>query len=201
MSPDFLFVKRTPGAPHGQIARANADTGQMTVLTNDEGQKDDPGLFVSPEFGGEILLVCNVDNRALGIYRDEKRDGKSPWTRIATLTLPPNAPHKFISSPETIASASGVGGVSSFSLLAHEGKDRNTPGSIWVLGLGKDPAHRFVRRVDHGAVTGAPTVVLEPEPFVGRNEVFIYYNFFDRANGQHGLRRASTGIKVRSTVP
>jgi hypothetical protein len=65
-----------------------------------------------------------------------------------------------------------------------------------VLGLGKDPANRFVRRVDHGAATDAPTVVLEPEPFVGRNEVFVYYNFFDRANGQHGLRRAATGIKV-----
>jgi hypothetical protein len=75
-----------------------------------------------------------------------------------------------------------------------EAKDRNTPGSIWVLGLGKDPANRFVRRVDHGAATGAPTVVLEPEPFVGKHEVFVYYNFFDRAKGRHGLRRAATGI-------
>ena len=172
---------------------SDADIGMVRVLTDDAGAKDDPDLFVAPEFGGEILLVCNVDNRALGIYRDEKRDGKSPWTRIATLALPPDAPHKFISSPETIASASGV---SYFSLLARESKDRNTPGSIWVLGLGKDPANRFVRRVDHGSATGTPTVVLEPEPFVGRNEVFIYYNFFDRANGQHGLRRAATGIKV-----
>jgi len=200
VSPDFLFVKRTPGAPHGQIARANADTGKVTVLTNDEGQKDDPGLFVSPEFGGEILLVCNVDNSALGIYRDLKSpDGF--WTRIATLKLPDDAPHKFISSPETIASATGVGGVSYFSLLAREGKDRNTPGSIWVLGLGKDEKNRFVRRVDHAAGTSTPTVVLEPEPFVGKNEVYVYYNFFDRASGQHGVRRASTGIKVAVPRP
>ncbi len=196
VSPDFLFVQRKEGAPHGQIARVNVNTGQVTVLTNDEGHKDDPGLFLAPEFGGEMLLVCNVGNHMLAIYRDEKHDGKSPWTRIMTLTLPPDVPHKFISSPETIASASGVGGISYFSLLARESKDRNTPGSIWVLGLGKDPANRFVRRVDDGSATGAPTVVLEPEPFVGRNEVFIYYNFFDRANGQHGLRRAATGIKV-----
>jgi hypothetical protein len=194
VSPDFLFVKRAAGSPHGQIARSSADTGEVTVLTNDEGQKDDPGLFVAPEYDGDILLVCNADNAALGIYRDEKRDGKSPWTRIATLALPPDAPHKFISSPETIASATGIGGISYFSLLAREGKDRNTPGSIWVLGLGKDPANRFVRRVDYAADTTAPSVVLEPEPFVGKNEVYVYYNFFDRAGGQHGLRRASTGI-------
>ncbi len=194
VSPDFLFVRRTAGSPHGQIARSSADTGEVTVLTNDEGQKDDPGLFVSPEYGSDTLLVCNVDNQTLGIYRDEKRDGKSPWTRIATLALPPDAPHKFISSPETIASATGVGGISYFSLLARERKDRNTPGSIWVLGLGKDEKNRFVRRVDHAADTTAPSVVLEPEPFVGKNDVYVYYNFFDRAGGQHGLRRASTGI-------
>jgi len=67
---------------------------------------------------------------------------------------------------------------------------------IWVLGLGKDEKNRFVRRVDHAAGTATPTVVLEPEPFVGKNEVYVYYNFFDRASGQHGLRRASTGIGV-----
>jgi hypothetical protein len=42
-------------------------------------------------------------------------------------------------------------------------------------------------------------VVLEPEPFVGKSEVYVYYNFFDRAQGQHGLRRAATGIKVAAT--
>ncbi|MGD9498811.1 MAG: FG-GAP-like repeat-containing protein, partial [Armatimonadota bacterium] len=67
VSPEFLFVQREEGAPYGQVARANADTGAVQVLTNDEGQKDDPGLFAAPEFGGEILLVCKVDNSALGI--------------------------------------------------------------------------------------------------------------------------------------
>ncbi len=193
VSPDFLFVKRTTGVPHGQIARANADTGNVTVLTEDDSRKDDPGLFVAPEFGGEVLLVCNVDNRALAIYRDRKSpDGF--WTRIATLKLPDDAPYKFISSPETIAPATGVGGMSYFALLARERKDRNSPGSIWVLGLGKDENDRFARRVDDGAVTSEPASLLEPEPFVGSNEVYVYYNYFGR-EGKHGLRRASTGIK------
>jgi hypothetical protein len=201
VSPHFLFVQTPPGAPHGQVALSDADTGAVRVLTADAGEKNDPGLFRAPEFGGELLLVCNVDNRALAIYRDESKDGMSPWSRIATLALPEDAPYKFISSPETIASATGVGGVSYFSLLAREGKDRNTPGSIWVLGLGKDEKNRLARRVDDGAVTGEQATVLEPEPFVGTNEVYVYYNYFSRATGRHGLRRAATGIQVGASAP
>jgi hypothetical protein len=193
VSADFLFVHRPQGATRGQIGRADADTGKVTVLTNDEGEKDDPGMFRAPEFGGEICLMANVDNRAIAIYRDLKSpDGY--WTRVAMLTLPADAPHTFISSPEPIAPTTGLGGVSYVALLARERRDRNTPGSIWVLGLGKDPANRLVRRVDDGTVTRAS--VLEPEPFVGKNEAYVYYNYYDFAGGQWGLRRASTGIKV-----
>jgi predicted AlkP superfamily pyrophosphatase or phosphodiesterase len=195
VSPDFLFVTKPAGAKHSQIGRANADTGKVTVLTNDEGVKDDPGMFRAPEFGGEICLMANVDNRAIAIYRDLKSpDGF--WTRVATLTLPADAPYKFVSSPEPIAPATGIGGVSCFALLARESKDRNSPGSIWVLGLGNDPAKRLVRRVDDGAVTGEKASLLEPEPFVGTNEAYVYYNYYDFTGGRWGLRRARTGIKV-----
>jgi len=198
VSADFLFVHRSAGAKNGQIGRADADTGKVTVLTNDGGEKDDPGMFRAPEFGGEICLMANVDNRAIAIYRDLKSpDGT--WTRVATLTLPADAPHKFISSPEPIAPATGLGGVSYIALLARESKDRNTPGSIWVLGLGKDPANRLVRRVDDGTVPRAS--VIEPEPFVGKSEAYIYYNYYDFAGGQWGLRRAKTGIKVAAYAP
>jgi catechol 2,3-dioxygenase-like lactoylglutathione lyase family enzyme len=192
VSPHFLFVQQPEGAPIGQVAMSDADTGAVRVLTDDAGMKDDPGLFKSPEFGGAILLVCNVDNSALGIYRDEKKDGESPWKRVATLTLPDDFPYRFISSPESIGFGSGIGGVSYFSLLARENKERNSRGSIWVLGLGTDEKKRFVRRVDDGA----SSTVLEPEPFVGANEVYVYYNAFDNATRQNGLRRAATGIKV-----
>ena len=195
VSADFLFVHRPPNATHGQIARANADTGKMVVLTNDEGDKDDPGFFKAPEFGGEICLMANVDNRVIGIYRDLKSaDGH--WTRVATLTLPEDAPHKFISSPELIAPATGIGGVSYVALLARKSKDRKSLGSIWVLGLGTDSAHRLVRRVDDGESRGVQAPVLEPEPFVGKNEAYVYYNYYGYGDGKHGLRRAATGIKV-----
>jgi len=193
VSPEFLFVHRPPGATCGQIAKANADTGEVTVLTHDEGEKDDPNLFRAPEFGGEICLMASVDNRAIAIYRDLKSpDGF--WTRVATLTVPAELPYQFISSPEPIAPATGLGGASYMALLARQSKDRNSPGSIWVLGLGTDPENRLARRVDDGAVTGEQAALLEPEPFVGTHEVFVYYNYFGTAGGGHGLRRARTGL-------
>ena len=192
VSPEFLFVQRPEGSPYGQVARANADTGAVQVLTNDEGQKDDPNLFRAPEFGGEICLMANVDNRAIAIYRDLKNpDGF--WTRVATLTVPAEFPYQFISSPEPIAPATGLGGVSYVALLARQSKDRNSPGSIWVLGLGTDPEKRLVRRVDDTA-DAARATVLEPEPYVGAHEAYVYYNYFDPATGQHGLRCAKTGL-------
>jgi hypothetical protein len=130
VSPHFLFVQQPEGAPIGQVAMSDADSGAVRLLTDEAGMKDAPGLFQSPEFGGEILLVCNVDNSTLAIYRDEAKDGKTPWKRIATLTLPDDAPYKFISSPETIGSGNGIGGVSCFSLLACENKERTSRGSI-----------------------------------------------------------------------
>jgi catechol 2,3-dioxygenase-like lactoylglutathione lyase family enzyme len=197
VSPHFLFVQKPKDAPHGQIALSDTETSALRVLTDDGGAKNDPGMFRAPEFGGEILLVCNVDNSALAIYRDEKRDGKSPWRRIATLKLPDDAPYRFISSPETIAPATGVGGVTYFSLLARENKDRRSRGSIWVFGLGTDPNNRFARRVDDGK----SSTVLEPEPFVGKTEVYVYYNAYDGGTRQNGVRRAATGIKVAASSP
>jgi hypothetical protein len=202
VSAEFLFVYHPEGTTFGQIARSNADADLVQVLTNDEGDKDDPGLFISPEFEGETLLVVNINHSAIGIYRDLKSpDGF--WRRVTTLALPAYSPYKYISSVETIASATGVDGVSYFALLARESADRNSPGGIWVLGLGTDPTNRFARRVDDGIQTGEIAVRMEPEPFVGKNEIFVYYNFFSLVGGQSGLRRASTGMKVtaNSTSP
>jgi len=197
VSSDFLFVIKPEvfNQNYGQIAKVNADTGDIQVLTNDSGDKDDPGLFVSPEFNSEILLVTNVDNSALGIYRDmNSTDGF--WTRVATLYLPDNAPYRYISSVEIIAPSVGIRGVSYFTLLARQNKDKSSPGSIWVFGLGNDSDNHFVRRVDDGAINGLKAVRMEPESFVAENEVFIYYNFYDINSGKHGLRRARTGIDI-----
>jgi len=198
VSADFLFVYRKDSLSTGQIACADANTGKINVLTKDAGEKDDPGMFFAPEYGGEKLLIANVNNSELGIYRDMKSPD-STWTRMATLRLPVDTPYKFISSPEVISPFTGIGGISYFSLLARESKDRSSSGGIWVFGLGNDSNNRFIRRIDDGAITDFKAIRIEPEPFAGKNEIFVYYNYYEMKTGQHGLRRASTGIQINTS--
>ena len=150
VSPEFLFVQRQEGSPYGQVAKANADTGEVQVLTNDEGQKDDPGLFAAPEFGGEICLMANVDSRAIAIYRDLRADGF--WTRVATLTLPDEFPYQFIVAE--YCSRDRPGRTSYVALLARErtATAREASGCWGWAG----PENRVVRRIDHAANLPAP---------------------------------------------
>jgi hypothetical protein len=102
-----------------------------------------------------------------------------------------------------------VNGVSYFSLNATRNKGANRgetgrvekDGSIWVFGLGKDPASRLVRRVDEGAVSGIQTTRYESESFVGADEVFIYYERKDPETGRGELRRCRTGIRASGNSP
>jgi hypothetical protein len=193
-SPEFLFVRR-PGPGAGQVAVLDADTGEVRVLTDDGGEKNDPAFFRAPEFGGEQCLVARIDNRALGIYRDPGRPGGA-WTRVATLALPASSPHVFLFSTEVIAPATGIDGTSFFTLNASRTNDWGGTGdrAIWVLGLGLDERARFARRIDDGAGSGRLASRMEPEPFLGTREVFVYYSFYDPATGENGLRRARTGL-------
>jgi hypothetical protein len=136
---------------------------------------------------------------------DRKGDGK-PWNRVATLTLPAEAPHTHIYSVEPIAPQVGAGGQSWFSLNAMSGATgRNLgatgrsakDGSIWVLNLGDDPAKRIARRVDEGALSGIQTTRYEAESMLGDTEVFVYYERKSPDTGRGELRRCRTGIYLK----
>lgn len=184
-----------------QVVLLDTRTGQHQIVTDEPGDKFDTYGFRAPEFAGELLMMANIDRQRLAIYRDVKKDG-SPWQKIAELRLPPDSPFQYIYSCEPIASETGVNGVSYFSLNATRtaGSNRGETGraardgSIWVFGLGKDPANRLVRRVDEGAVSGIQATRYESESFVGAGEVFIYYERKDPQTGRGELRRCRTGI-------
>ena len=144
-----------------------------------------------------MLMMCVIDRRQIAIYRDLAKNGK-PWTRIATLALPADAPHTHIYSVEPIAPETGVNGTSWFSLNAMAGATgRNLgdtgrsakDGSIWVLSLGNDPAKRIARRVDEGAVSGIETARYEAESMLGAERSL------------HLLRTQITGNRSRRSPP
>ena len=176
-----------------QVSLLDTSTGKVRVITSDEGAKYDPWLWHAPEFDGELLLCVNLDELALAIYRDTKRDGTSPWTRIAEIRLPANGPDSQLKSCEPVNGGRGAFGRSWFTAQGGDDKDRDT--SIWLLGFDKDGRHT-VRRLDDGASKGAPARRLDPETLVGDREVFVYYTLLDGNRSQ--LRLCRTGVTISS---
>ncbi|MFZ5830303.1 MAG: hypothetical protein ACOY3P_09450, partial [Planctomycetota bacterium] len=186
-----------------QVVLLDTRTGESRIVTDEPGDKFDTYGFRAPEFGGELLMMANIDRQRLAIYRDVKKDG-SPWQKVAELRLPADSPFQYIYSCEPIAAETGVNGASYFSLNATRTKGANRGetgrtekvGSIWVLGLGGDPANRLVRRVDEGSLSGILTTRYEAESMLGTEEVFIYYERKSPETGRGELRRCRTGISL-----
>jgi acetyl esterase/lipase len=174
-----------------QVSLLDTETGASRLITDDDGAKHDPWLWHAPEFDGELLLCVNVDQRALAVYRDQAHDGKTPWTRTATLTLPADAPHHQLKSCEPVNGGRGAFGRSWFTAQAGDDKDPDT--SIWLLGFGPGGNHT-TRRLDNGAVTGKPARRLDPESLVGENELFVYYTLV--GDGPSQLHRCRASVRA-----
>jgi acetyl esterase/lipase len=184
----FAYRARPGQTETQQVTLVDTDTGKSHVITGDEGNKIDPWLWNAPEFGGELFLAVNVDSRVLALCRDVKRDG-SPWQRIATLSLPPDAPHPTLKSVEPVNGGRGAFGHSYFTVQAGDDTDKDT--SIWLFGFSPDGQH-LVRRLDDGAQTGQPARRLDPESFLGERELFVYYTLV--GDGPSQLHRCRTVI-------
>ena len=182
--------KRAGDRTTTQVSLLDTGTGTLRVITADEGAKYDPWLWHAPEFDGELLLCVNLDERALAIYRETKRDGTSPWTRIAEIRLPSDAPHPQLKSCEPVNGGRGAFGRSWFA--ARGGEDQDADSSIWLLGFSADGQH-LIRRLDGGATTKTTARRLDPETLVGERELFVYYTRMDGQGSE--LRRCRTGVE------
>lgn len=181
--------KRAGDRSTTQVSLLDTTTGKARVITADDGAKYDPWLWHAPEFDGELLLCVNLGERALAIYRDTKRDGTSPWTRIAEIRLPADAPHPQLKSCEPVNGGRGAFGRSWFTAQGGDDKDADT--SIWLLGFDKNGQHT-VRRLDDGATTKTTARRLDPETFVGEREMFVYYTRMAGSGSE--LRLCRTGV-------
>jgi len=187
----FAYRARPGQTEPSQVTLVDTDTGKARVITGDEGNKIDPWLWNAPAFGGELMLAVNVDSRTLALYRDVKRDG-SPWQRIATLRLPAESPHPTPKSVEPVNGGRGAFGRSYFTVQAGDDKDPDT--SIWLFGFSPDGRH-LIRRLDDGAVTGAPARRLDPESLIGERHLFVYYT--RTGDGPSHLHRCRALVKDR----
>ena len=194
-SMDTPFITWSPRLRAGdrsttQVFLLDTETGTSRAITADHGAKYDPWLWHAPEFNGELLLCVNLDERALAIYRDTLQDGTTPWTRIAQIRFPADAPHPQLKSCEPVNGGHGAFGRSWFTAQGGDDKDQDT--SIWLLGFDQGGNHT-VRRLDDGALTKTAARRLDPETLVGARELFVYYTLV--GSGPAQLRLCRTGIR------
>jgi hypothetical protein len=199
--PLLLHIHQDPSKLDTQIALLDTATGQLTILTNDSGEKFEPRAFNAPEFGGEMLIAALIDRQTLAIYRD-LGDPDGFWTRIEELRLPDGEVNNVLYSVKPVdgpPGQDGINGITYFSLVANQYDSASDPGdtSMWLLGLGTDPNGRICRRVDEGAITGAVGFRYEPETYPSNSSLFFYYNVANPSDRELGqLRVVDTGISV-----
>jgi len=191
---EFVYSKQiAPGKI--ELVRVNMVNNTETIVTNDSINKRDTWGFTAAEYNNEVLYCAKTTDTTIGIYRYV--NASDPFaSRIATLRIPLGDPHKYIYSVEPRQGVSSVGGITYFTFLGGTINNGTNPGdgSMWVLGLGTDSANRITRRVDEGALSGKIRPRIEPEPMIGTDEVFLYYNSYYGYICE--LRRARTGIKL-----
>jgi hypothetical protein len=183
---DLVYV-RFSSQTTVDLARFNGATRTSTFLTFSEpGLKKNPVAFLAPELGGELVIGCVIDGTALALFRQNG----TQWIRWTALTPPEDAARPFLYSPEIFQ----VAGVTYFAVLMKDVDDpeAGNDGAIWLMSVGADPARHLYRRLDDGAVTGLALKRFEPEPFIGTEEVFVFYNVLSGDISR--LRRARTGV-------
>jgi len=184
----LVMTKRT-GQDRGQIVILDTETGERTVITDDADDKTEVYGWRAPEYDGEVLVLGNLGDRALAVYKD---NGGRFWDRIATLPIPAESNNKVIGSAEPFT----AGGASYISLSIKSEKARIgkfADGEIWIFGIDGDPARRLTLRCDSGE---RPLPRFDPEVFVGTDEAFVYYNA-QGASRKAEIRMCRTGIPVR----
>jgi len=194
----FVYSKQT--SPNRiELVQVNTADGTERIITNDGIKKVDTWGFIAPEFNNEICYSACTSDTTIGIYR--YLSPSDPFaTLIATIKPPEGHPLKYISSIEILQTGEGRFDKTYFAFRGAKIAQPLIPsdGAMWIASLGSDPAFRFVRRVDIGAVTGDTAYRQEPELLIGRDEVFLYYNSYNEG-GIKELRRCRTGIFPKTT--
>jgi hypothetical protein len=162
-----------------QCAKYDTDTGRMTQLTFDAGQKTDVFMWRAPEFNNEQVFFCLSDRTSLPIYR--KINGT--WTKIKTIQSPSqNRP--YLSSPEPFVykGKSYISLMTKDSLASSEGTS-----DIWIVSI--DSNVPFYRQIS----AATPMNRKDPEAFITSKGAFVYYSEVT-SSGRSIVHRCDTGL-------
>jgi len=188
-------IYTTPVAGMTQVFYRDLDSGQVTQLTSDAGAKDQPYMWMAPEFGGEFVFMTMVENNQLRIYRNLPQPGTGVmvWTPIYSAIAPRR---DSFTSPEPFTFQGR-----SYVFMAMIVGNHGFSSELWISNI--DASNPLFRRISDNAVLRART---DPEVFATNHGVFIYYNrrLLDTSGRKpkacpgvpcsEGIYRADTGL-------
>ena len=162
-----------------QAVLYNADSGQLSFLTQDAGNKDEVWMWPAPELGGQLGLMTVVDGCCLRFYRF---DGAAwqPYRefRAADFSTRPN-----IFSPELL-----VHGGHTYVVMVLASQ-RVNPGDVWMVDV-STPGARPVMLSDASQRNVSRS---EPEWMVTPQGVYVYVTATSLTN-RFALNRLLTPI-------
>ena len=184
-SDDFVLAME-----NGQLGRYVVATDTIVRLTDDAGSgpMTDPVAFRAPEMGNQVLIVAIENRQNVVVYQPPAAAGGF-WTRRVTLPVPAASTESYVYSVEPFT----VGGRSYCSLhlqLLPVTPPGDTTSSVWVYAMDPVGGVRLARRLDDGTAAHR----IDPEWFIGQNEVFIYFNLLPTDGGPWQVHRARKGI-------
>lgn len=187
---DTLIYREPEGAERGQLFLLDTETGARRQITGDAGDKTFPFGWFAPDHDGALLAFALLDQTAIAVYRDL---GGAFWSRIATLPIPAESGGVTLGSAEPFVAAGR-----SFVTLSVQTNTSGTPGvadaQVWVFSVDPDPDDRIVLRCDDGQP--APAMRIDPESFLGAEQVYVYYNLV-QPSGVIEAYRCASGIATQ----
>lgn len=148
-----------------QIFYRNLDTGKVTQLTFDAGNKYEVWMWKAPEFANELIFMTLVDQIELRVYRKLARpsDGVKVWTPIYSQMAPGG---NKIFSPEPF-----TWNGKSYVFMAQSVRGNKFRSEIWIANI--DVANPVFRRITDNTLLRTRT---DPEVFITKSGPRIYYN-------------------------
>jgi hypothetical protein len=181
----LAYIKQT-GQHKGEIAIYDTDTQSEEIVSGDGRSKNNPYGWHAPEYDDELLVAALLDSDTkIGIY---KKNDSEDWVLLREIEVPENSEYDFFGSPEPFTAA----GKSYLSCVIKEKERAYSNSEVWIISLddGINTDHKLKIEDNLGTV-----IRTDPETFIGKNEVFVYYNVIN-SNGKFEAWRARTGIET-----
>jgi hypothetical protein len=170
-----------------QIFRYDLKTAKTAQLTFDAGNKIDAFLFTAPDYGGDRLLFCTVNDTLLRLYRETL----TGFNKVYDIKIPdPSYGYYFSAEPFVFKGKSYLFVCAAQQKFIPGSQNNSKPADVWIVGL--DAKRPLFRKISDNRVA----LRLDPEVFVTPTEAYVYYYEYKQNGNVHpvALHKCNTGL-------